>query len=50
MVNLDKWEKINHSQINFGDTIKRVNVHEDGTRAEVTGVVMYETYDETFPV
>lgn len=48
MVNLDKWEKINHSQINFGDTIKRVNVHEDGTRAEVTGVVMYETYDGTF--
>lgn len=36
---LEKWETITHEEIKIGDTIKRVNIHADGTRAEVSGVV-----------
>ncbi len=44
MVNLDKWEEITYDDIKIGDEIKRINVHTDGTRAEVIGVVARENF------
>lgn len=44
MTNNDKWDEVSHSEINIGDTIKRINIHSDGTRAEVSGVVSAGNY------
>lgn len=43
MTILEKWETIEHDRIKIGDKIKRVNIHADGTRAEVSGVVVFKT-------
>jgi hypothetical protein len=39
MVNLDKWEKIECTDLKIGDKIRRINKHDDGTVADIKGTI-----------
>lgn len=46
MVNMDKWEKVEYEDLKRGDKVLRINKHDDGTRAEVRGVLNYEGFNQ----